>query len=110
MKNYYVYILTNWTNEVMYVGVTNNLERRFYEHKSRLFPGFTKKYNLQKLVYFEHFGDIQAAIAREKEIKGWRREKKDKLVTKENPDWQDLSEGWNGRSLVSSFLGMTVDG
>ena len=93
-KNYYVYLLTNWNNKVIYVGVTNDLSRRIYEHKNKLIPGFSKKYNLSKLVYFEETYDINAAIIREKEIKKWRREKKDKLVNQENPGWQDLSDGF----------------
>jgi putative endonuclease len=72
---YYVYLLTNWNNKVIYVGVTNDLERRIYEHKNKLIDGFTKTYNLKKLVYFEETNDILAAIAREKQIKKWRREK-----------------------------------
>ena len=91
-KNYHVYLLTNWNNKVIYVGVTNDLSRRIYEHKNKLIPGFSKKYNLSKLVYFEETCDINAAIIREKEIKKWRREKKDKLVNQENPGWQDLSD------------------
>ncbi len=90
-KNYYVYILTNWNNTVMYIGVTNDLVRRLYEHKNKLYDGFTKKYNLNKLVYFELFFDINEAIKREKEIKKWRREKKNNLVESKNPDWKDLS-------------------
>jgi putative endonuclease len=90
-KNYYVYLLTNWNNRVIYVGVTNDLSRRIYEHKNKLIPGFTKKYKLNKLIYFEETCDINAAITREKEIKRWRREKKDKLVNQINPNWQDLS-------------------
>jgi putative endonuclease len=70
--SYYVYLLTNWNNKVMYVGVTNNLERRIYEHKSKLVKGFTKKYNVNKLVYFAETRDATAAIAREREIKKWR--------------------------------------
>ncbi len=93
-KSYYVYILTNWNNEVMYVGVTNNLERRIYEHKQKLIDGFTKKYNLNKLVYFEETNDVLSAIKREKEIKKWRREKKNALVLKDNIQWKDLSDGW----------------
>ena len=93
-KSYYVYLLTNWNNRVMYVGVTNNLERRIYEHKNKLVKGFTEKYNVNKLVYFEVTGDVMAAIAREKEIKKWRREKKDALVNATNPEWVDLSEGF----------------
>jgi putative endonuclease len=87
-------LLTNWNNKVIYVGVTNDLSRRIYEHKNKLIPGFSKKYNLSKLVYFEETYDINAAIIREKEIKKWRREKKDKLVNQENPGWQDLSDGF----------------
>ena len=94
MHNYYVYILTNWNNKVMYVGVTNNLQRRIAEHKSKLIEGFTKKYNVNKLVYYEHTTDINSAIAREKEIKGWKRCKKDALVVSINPQWKDLSVVW----------------
>jgi putative endonuclease len=93
-KNYYVYLLTNWNNKVIYVGVTNDLNRRIYEHKNKLISGFTKKYNLNKLVYFEETCDINATINREKEIKKWRREKKDILVNQINPNWQDLSDGF----------------
>jgi len=91
-RSYYVYLLTNWNNKVMYVGVTNDLARRVYEHKSKVVPGFTEKYNVGKLVYFEETSDVQAALTREKEIKKWRREKKDALVTDANPEWRDLSE------------------
>jgi len=90
-KNYYIYLLTNWNNKVIYVGVTNDLNRRIYEHKNKLISGFTKRYKLNKLVYFEETCDINAAITREKEIKKWRREKKDKLVNQINPNWHDLS-------------------
>ena len=78
----------------MYVGMTNNLERRLFEHKHKLVKGFTSKYNINKLVYFEQSNDVQAAIAREKEIKKWRREKKNALVQKSNPEWKDLSQEW----------------
>jgi|SRR5450830_341028 putative endonuclease len=91
-KSYYVYLLTNWNNKVIYIGVTNDLNRRLYEHKNKIIQGFTQKYNLNKLVYFEETNDINAAITREKEIKKWRREKKDKLVNQLNPNWIDLSE------------------
>lgn len=74
----------------MYIGVTNDLVRRLYEHKNKLYDGFTKKYNLNKLVYFELFFDINEAIKREKEIKKWRRDKKNKLVESINPEWRDL--------------------
>jgi putative endonuclease len=89
-KNYYIYLLTNWNNTVMYIGVTNDLVRRLYEHKNKLYDGFTKKYNLNKLVYFELFFDINEAVKREKEIKKWRRDKKNKLVESINPEWRDL--------------------
>jgi putative endonuclease len=91
---YYVYLLTNWNNKVMYLGVTNNLKRRLYKHKNKVVKGFTEKYNVNKLVYFEETQDATAAIAREKEIKKWRREKKNQLVNRMNPNWKDLSSGW----------------
>ena len=91
-KAYYVYLLTNWNNNVMYVGVTNDLQRRVYEHKEKMVKGFTKKYNVNKLVYYEQTTDIAAALNREKEIKKWRRNKKNILVESTNPSWRDLSE------------------
>lgn len=94
MLSYYVYILTNWNNTVMYIGVTNNLERRVWEHKLKLVAGFTKKYNVTKLVYYEETNDVTAAIAREKILKGWLRKKKNALVETMNPTWKDLSEDW----------------
>ena len=78
----------------MYVGVTNNLRRRIYEHKNKRTKGFTEKYNVNKLVYFEETQDVIAAIAREKEIKKWRREKKNQLVNRINPTWKELSLEW----------------
>jgi len=92
-NKYYVYILSNWNNKVIYLGMTNNLERRIYEHKNKLLPGFTNKYNVNKLVYFEIFNDVTTAIAREKEIKKWRREKKNTLIESMNPNWDELYEG-----------------
>ena len=74
----------------MYVGVTNDLARRLYEHKNKLVKGFTSRYNVHKLVYFEQTTDVYAAIAREKEIKAWRREKKNRLVESKNPNWEEL--------------------
>ena len=91
-KIYYIYLLTNWNNKVMYVGITNDLERRIYEHKEKVVKGFTEKYNVTKLVYYEQTSDIVAALNREKEIKKWRREKKDRLVKNTNPQWRDLSK------------------
>ena len=93
-KAYYVYLITNWNNKVLYIGVTNNLERRLYEHKNKLLTGFTEKYNVNKLVYFEQTNDIESAITREKEIKKWRREKKNILVESTNKKWEDLSKKW----------------
>ena len=78
----------------MYVGMTNNLERRMYEHKNKLIQGFTSNYNVDRLVYFEETNDVMTAIEREKQIKKWRREKKNALVTSSNPEWQDLSVDW----------------
>jgi putative endonuclease len=92
--NYYVYLLTNWNNSVIYIGVTNNLERRLYEHKNELVEGFTKKYHVHKLVYYEIVGDVNSAIMREKQLKGWKRTKKNELVERMNPDWHDLSDDW----------------
>ena len=92
---YYTYILTNWNNKVMYIGMTNNLERRLYEHRHHLADSFTSQYNVNKLVYYESTTDVNAAIAREKQLKSWRREKKNALVETTNPTWQDLSKDWN---------------
>ena len=94
MNNYYVYILSNWCDSVLYVGVTSNLERRLYEHRNHMVPSFTSKYSVDKLVYYEVTSDVRAAIEREKQIKNWRREKKEKLIRQNNPNWKDLSEEW----------------
>jgi putative endonuclease len=91
-KQYYVYFLTNRSNEILYVGVTNNLQRRIYEHQNKSADGFTKKYNLCKLVYYEVWENIEGAILREKQIKAKPRRKKDELVKEFNPKWQDLSD------------------
>ena len=93
MKQYYVYIMTN-RSRTLYTGVTNNLERRVYEHKQKLVPGFTSTYNITRLVYFEMTTDVKAAISREKQIKGWLRSKKIGLVEVVNPEWKDLSAEW----------------
>lgn len=90
MKYYYVYILTNWNNKVIYTGITNNLLLRVYQHKNKLIEGFTKKYNVNKLVYFQEFYDANEAISAEKKIKGWTRAKKIELIESINPDWKDL--------------------
>ncbi|MFO8011015.1 MAG: GIY-YIG nuclease family protein [Dehalococcoidia bacterium] len=91
MNKYYVYIMTNGSG-TLYTGVTNNLERRVYEHRNKLIGGFTKKYNITKLLYFEEVGDVKAAIEREKQIKGWVREKKVALIESMNPYWRDVME------------------
>jgi len=92
-KNYYVYILSNYS-KTLYTGVTNNLQRRIFEHKNKLFKGFSSKYNLTKLVYYEVAEDINSAIKREKQIKGWLRKKKIALIESDNLEWKDLSEEW----------------
>lgn len=89
---YFVYILTNRTHRSLYVGVTGNLSRRLYAHKNELIDGFTKKYHIHQLIYFEQTSDINAAIAREKQLKGWTRAKKNALIETVNPTWADLSE------------------
>ena len=89
---YYVYIMTNKTNSVLYIGVTNDLTRRLREHKSHIIEGFTKKYNVNKLVYFEEYDDVINAISREKQLKKWVREKKNNLVESKNPGWNDWGE------------------
>lgn len=91
-NTYYVYIMANQYNNVLYVGVTNNLERRAYEHKNGVVEGFTKRYNVHKLVWFESCGDVEAAIVREKQIKNWTRAKKEVLINQMNPGWKDLSK------------------
>ncbi|VAW43596.1 Excinuclease ABC, C subunit-like [hydrothermal vent metagenome] len=93
MKQYYVYIMTSKSG-TLYTGMTNDLARRVYEHKHKLIPGFTKRYNVNRLVYFETFNQPQDAIAREKTIKGWVRRKKIALIKLNNPSWADLSEEW----------------
>jgi putative endonuclease len=90
---YYVYIMTN-RSKTLYTGVTNNLIRRVNEHKKKVHPGFTSQYNIDRLVYFESCTDIRAAIAREKQIKGWLRVKKIALIESTNPEWRDLSLDW----------------
>jgi putative endonuclease len=100
---YYVYILTNWSNTVLYTGITNSLERRLFEHKNKLIKGFTERYNINKLVYFESTAQVKAAISREKQIKGWTRHKKNDLIESMNPQWKDLlgNSGKKDSSLYS---------
>ncbi len=88
---YYVYILANKSNTVIYTGITNDLNRRLCEHKNKLIEGFTSKYNVNKLVYYCFFANVNDAIAFEKRVKGWRRSKKNELIESLNPNWEDLS-------------------
>ena len=90
--NYFIYIVTNKNKTVLYIGVTNDLQRRVYEHEQGLISGFTKKYNCHYLIYYEHFQNINNAIEREKVLKKWRREKKENLINEFNPDWKILNE------------------
>jgi len=94
MKKPYVYFMANKNNTVIYVGVTSNLLKRVYEHKIKKYKGFTFRYNCDKLIYFEEFDDINIAISREKQIKSGNRKRKEALINAENPEWNDLSDGW----------------
>ncbi len=93
MADYYVYILSN-ISRTLYVGFTSNLEKRMYEHRMKLADGFTKRYNITMLVYFEHGNDREGALTRERQIKAWRRSKKVDLIESVNPEWRDLSKDW----------------
>ena len=94
LHQYYVYMLTNKGNAVIYVGVTNDIKNRTLQHKQRLQQGFTKQYGCNKLVYYQAFQWIDDAIVREKQLKGGSRQQKVNLINQENPNWEDLSEGW----------------
>ena len=91
--SYYVYIMSN-RHKTLYIGVTNDLERRVYEHKNGLTPGFTKRYDINRLVLYEEFSDVNEAIAREKRLKGWVRRRKIELIEAVNPGWEDLAAEW----------------
>jgi len=91
-RNYFVYITANKNKTVVYTGVTNNLVRRIHQHKNKVYKGFTSRYNVDRLVYYEHFNDVSVAIAREKQIKAGSRKKKDELIRSMNPTWKDLYE------------------
>jgi putative endonuclease len=93
MKQYFVYIMSNKSRR-LYAGITSRLFARVFEHKNKVLPGFTARYQFDMLVYYEEYSEVVSAIAREKEIKGWRREKKLKLILADNPDWADLSAEW----------------
>jgi putative endonuclease len=101
VRTYFVYLLTNKNKTVLYTGVTNSLEVRVWQHKHKTVPGFTKKYNCDQLVHFETYQRIEQAIAREKQLKGWTRAKKNALVAESNPEWKDLAEAWTSPSLSS---------
>ncbi len=94
---YLVYILASKKNGVLYIGVTNDLERRIFEHKNKIVKGFTSRYNVDQLMYFEKFTNINEAIKREKQLKKWNRQWKIDLIEKDNPEWMDLSDGWGNR-------------
>ncbi|MCB0458624.1 MAG: GIY-YIG nuclease family protein [Flavobacteriaceae bacterium] len=94
MKKSFVYFMANKNNTVIYIGVTSNLIKRVYQHKTGAHKGFTYKYNCDKLVYFEEFATIEDAIAREKQLKSGNRKRKEELISKVNPNWEDISEGW----------------
>lgn len=91
---YFIYIMANSSNSTIYTGVTNDLESRILQHKLKINGGFTSKYNIEKLVYFEKYHHINDAIEREKQLKNWKRIWKNELIEKDNPEWKDLSEGW----------------
>ncbi len=92
-RTYYFYLMAS-ASRVLYAGVTNDLQRRVWEHKKKVVPGFSRRYNVVELVYFEVYGDIRAAIEREKQVKGWLRKKKIALIQSVNPQWSDLSASW----------------
>ncbi|PIV11091.1 endonuclease [Candidatus Roizmanbacteria bacterium CG_4_10_14_0_2_um_filter_36_35] len=92
-SSYYIYIMSSFSG-ILYIGVTNNLQRRVFEHKQELVEGFSKKYKCKKLVYFEEYKDVKQAIAREKQLKNWNRKKKEWLIKRVNLDFKDLSEDW----------------
>ncbi len=93
MKTYYVYMMSNKLNNVLYIGVTNDILRRVHEHKNNLTEGFTKKYNCHKLVWYQQTQDINSAIIQEKRMKKWKREYKDNIINDMNPEWIDLYDG-----------------
>jgi putative endonuclease len=100
MREYYVYIMSSYRG-TLYIGVTSDLTRRVYEHRHKLVDGFTKRYNVSKLVYYESTSDVRSAIKREKQIKGWLRSKKVALVESLNPQWKDLAD-WAGQEPTTS--------
>ena len=107
MTNYYVYIMSN-RSSTLYVGVTNDLMKRVYEHKEKFVEGFTKRYAIDRLVYYESGGNIESAIAREKQLKGWRRNRKIELIESINPEWKDLSSDFMDYTLKTDDVNKPV--
>jgi putative endonuclease len=101
--SYWVYILSNRKRGTLYIGVTNSLERRIWQHRQKQADSFTRRYGLTRLMYFEEFRDVTNAIARETELKGWLRERKIALIERGNPDWDDLSAGWYSHAWILRF-------
>jgi len=106
-RHYYVYIMQSASRRALYIGMTNNLHKRVWQHKNHAFEGFTDDYNAVRLVYWESFDDVRNAIDREKKLKGWRREKKLWLIARLNPGWKDLAADWYPTQGPSTSLGMT---
>jgi putative endonuclease len=96
-RQYFVYMMTNRWRTVLYTGMTNSLETRVWQHKNKAVPGFTKRYNCDRLVYYEEYSEVDQAISREKQLKRWSRMKKNVLVAKINPEWRDLAADWYGQ-------------
>lgn len=109
MKYYYLYILASKKNGVLYIGVTNNLLRRVFEHKNKLVNGFTEKYFVGKLVYFEQTDSIEAAIIREKQMKKWKRQWKIELIEKFNPEWKDLYYEYEGKDIDEALKNYVIE-
>jgi len=105
-KIYYVYILANQKNGTLYIGITNNLERRVYEHKKGITPGFTKKYGLKILVHFDETDNMSVALTREKQLKKWNRKWKIRLIEETNPTWEDLAEGWFDENICKKLYSL----
>ncbi len=103
MKKSFVYIITNKNNTVLYTGVTSDIAKRMFQHKTKFYKGFSARYNCDKLVYFEEFSFIRKAIEREKQIKKYKRFKKISLIEKVNPDWNDFSNGWDFMNSKTNF-------
>ena len=106
-KLYYVYIMQSASRRALYIGMTNNLHKRVWQHKNRLLEGFTDRYNAVRLVYWESFDDVRNAIDREKKLKSWRRQKKLWLIARFNPGWKDLAADWYKTQGPSTSLEMT---